>query len=210
MRAGGAHRGPGRVSAAAAAQLGGAAPVNLYRSLGPRPHAWLCCEASLCTRPMPRHPASDPALPVCGCCTSAPGPPRLKPRPCGSPRRPLRVVYEGMYGTPDLQAAACAAERLLLFGGGSGATPLASLLAALLRQERDREEAGAAGERAGGPGSSLVLRRGGAQRCGLERGWGHRCAAGGAGAAARAAVSGAGGGRAARGGSGGGGTCSTR
>lgn len=75
-----------------------------------------------------------------------------------SARRPLQVVYEGMYGTPDLQAAACAAERLLLFAGGSGVTPLASVLTALLRQEKERDEAVAA---AGGGGGLGVAGMGG-------------------------------------------------
>lgn len=42
------------------------------------------------------------------------------------------MQYEGLYGTPDLQSAALAADRLLLFAGGAGITPVASVLQALL------------------------------------------------------------------------------
>ncbi|GIL69678.1 hypothetical protein Vretimale_10207 [Volvox reticuliferus] len=44
----------------------------------------------------------------------------------------LDVVYEGLYGTQDLQSAAAAADRVLLFAGGAGITPIASVLQALL------------------------------------------------------------------------------
>ncbi|KAG2425448.1 hypothetical protein HXX76_013658 [Chlamydomonas incerta] len=47
----------------------------------------------------------------------------------------ITVAYEGFYGTPDLQAAAAAADRVLLFAGGSGITPLAALLQSLLKHQ---------------------------------------------------------------------------
>ncbi len=68
-----------------------------------------------------------------------------------------------MYGTPDLQAAACAAERLLLFAGGSGVTPLASVLTALLRQERERDEAVAAAAAGRGLGAGGAVGGGGVE-----------------------------------------------
>ncbi|GFR49986.1 hypothetical protein Agub_g12130, partial [Astrephomene gubernaculifera] len=46
----------------------------------------------------------------------------------------IEVQYEGLYGTPDLQAAAAAADRVLLFAGGAGITPIASVLQSLLLQ----------------------------------------------------------------------------
>ncbi|GLI62592.1 hypothetical protein VaNZ11_005268 [Volvox africanus] len=44
----------------------------------------------------------------------------------------LDVVYEGLYGTQDLQSAAASADRVLMFAGGAGITPIASVLHALL------------------------------------------------------------------------------
>ncbi|KXZ50746.1 hypothetical protein GPECTOR_15g431 [Gonium pectorale] len=51
----------------------------------------------------------------------------------------LEVLYEGLYGTPDLQAAAAGTDRLLLFAGGAGVTPLASLMQAVLRESADAQ-----------------------------------------------------------------------
>ncbi|PNH08218.1 hypothetical protein TSOC_005222 [Tetrabaena socialis] len=52
----------------------------------------------------------------------------------------LEVVYEGLYGTPDLQAAAGAADRVLLFAGGAGITPIASVLQSLLLRQQQQQQ----------------------------------------------------------------------
>ncbi|GIL66509.1 hypothetical protein Vafri_19975 [Volvox africanus] len=51
---------------------------------------------------------------------------------CWSAPQRLDVVYEGLYGTQDLQSAAATADRVLMFAGGAGITPIASVLHALL------------------------------------------------------------------------------
>ncbi|GLC44624.1 Ferric reductase-like transmembrane component [Pleodorina starrii] len=59
----------------------------------------------------------------------------------------LNVVYEGLYGTPDLQSAAVAADRVLLFAGGAGITPVLSVLQALLTAAPPPQPQPAAAER---------------------------------------------------------------